>query len=192
MLKHVKLFEGYMNEVTAQITGVHTTEVPTELADIIKLSFELHTQLDAAKKTYENKLKEIQPTVDKYDAAIMKKLVELNSTTITVGGIITRLMKQAGKITNSYKTLWGEALKKVNAMTKKILLELQEAEKKQNADKFWLTFEKPGATANESVGEFAKKFAKWVSEVWNKLKDSIDGYIDSAKDLEKLAEELPK
>lgn len=191
MLKYVKLFESYLNEATIQVMATKNVKLGKGIEEEITLAQKLSEELQEMAEDFKKKFEPMKATLDKYDADIMEKLNSLNINAVKVGKITAKLQKKKGKLTDSYKTLWEKALDKVNEATKKVLMEIQTANKKQNPDSEWMEYEKEtneGLKEIKDLGEkFLSKIKKWTSSVWNKLKGSIDNHEEAVNDLEKLS-----
>ena len=200
-MKYVKLFESFLYEVET----AKTVKLDNSIKEKIKLAAELSAELKKLTDEYKKKIEPMQETLNKYDAEILTVLEGLSVSQAKVEDTIAKVMMQKGRMTDSYKTLWEEALKKVNDNTKKILLEMQAANKKKNPDKYWMEYTKESVSASELEGlnegwkeiakygkEFLNKMKTWVSDVWSKIKTAAKSYFSSVDNLEKVAAKVTK
>lgn len=195
MLKYVKLFESFINE--AEVTTTKTVKLNKNIQEKIKLAAELSAELIKLAADYKKKIEPMQDVLNKYDEEILNTLTTLSANQAKVEDVIAKVMMTKGRMTDSYKTLWEEALKKVNEATKKTLLELQAANKKQNPDKFWMEYDKTAANEGmKEIKEFGSKLIgklkTWASEVWSKIKAAVSDQEDAIKNLEAVAKKAPK
>ena len=136
MSKRIKLFEQFVNEAaTATVTIQKDIKISKSIEEKIKLAQSLTEELDKLQKEYAAKMKPLISTIEKYDEELIESFKKVGASTVKVQGvleneeIIAQLITTKGKTTYSYKSLWEEALKKFNEATKKVLLEMQEANK---------------------------------------------------------------
>jgi phosphate uptake regulator len=194
MLKYVKLYESFVAEAAnAAVTTTKSIKLNKGIEEKVELAADLSEQLKKLSKEYMEKIAPMQDTLNKYDAEILETLTSLNVNQATVNKIIAKVMVSKGRLSDSYKSLWEEALKKVNDATKTILLAMQQANKKQNPDKYWMEYDKKNEGLKE-IAEYGKDFVKkmkdWVSNVWKGLKEAILGHEKAVDNLETVAEKI--
>jgi len=199
MLKYVKLYESFLSEAQAEVTTTKTIKLNKGIQEKVKLAAELSSQLKHATADYEAKIKPMQEVLNKYDEEILNALTAVNANQAKVEDIIAKVMMAKGRMTDSYKTLWEEALKKMNDATRKTMLEIQAANKKQNPDKYWMEYVKEEAMTNEGFkdiqewgSKLVNKFKTWVKDVWSKVKNAIGEHEKAVDNLEAVAAKLPK
>ena len=208
MSKRIKLFEQFINEAaTATVTVQKDIKISKSIEEKIKLAQSMTEELDKLQKEYAAKMKPMISTIEKYDEELLEAFKKVGASTVKVQGvldneeIIAQLITTKGKTTYSYKTLWEEALKKFNEATKKVLLEMQDANKNIGKDKEHIEYMKSiidGKIENgklkESIASTAKEAVDWikgwVKKSLSKLKSLWEDYSDSADDLVKLGAEL--
>jgi hypothetical protein len=196
-LKFVKLYESFLAEA-ATVTTPKTIKLNKSIEEKVKLAAKLSADLKKMAAEYEEKLKPMQDVLNKYDEEILNTLTAAQATSAKVEDVIARVMMQKGRLTDSYKTLWEEALLKVNDSTKKALLEFQEQNKKQNPDKYWMEYVKESMT-NEGLkdikewgSELLNKVKTWAKDVWSKIKGALTNQEKAVDNLEAVANKLPK
>lgn len=196
MLKYVKLYESFLSE--AAVNSTKTVKLNKGIEEKIKLAAELSSELKKLSEEYKKKIDPMQEVLNKYDEEILNTLTGLSANSAKVEDIIAKVMMSKGRMTDSYKTLWEEALKKVNDKTRAVLLELQAANKKQNPDKYWMEYAKESQNANEGWKEIKDwgsnllgKMKAWVSEVWSKIKSAAKEQDAAVKNLEAVAAKAP-
>lgn len=202
MLKYVKLYESFLSEAQAaqaEVTTTKTIKLNKGIQEKVKLAAELSSQLKKATDDYQAKIKPMQEVLNKYDEEILNTLTTVNANQAKVEDIIAKVMMAKGRMTDSYKTLWEEALKKVNDSTRKTLLEIQTANKKQNPDKYWMEYVKEDAMTNEGFKDIQQwgstlvnKLKVWVKDVWSKIKIAVGEQEKAVDNLEAVAAKLPK
>ncbi len=195
MLKYVKLYESFLAEAI-EVTTTKTIKLNKGIEEKIKLAAELTAKLKKLSEEYMEKIKPMQDTLNKYDEEILNTLDSLKVNQAKVQDVIAKVMMSKGRLTDSYKTLWEEALKKVNDKTKTVLLELQAANKKQNPDKFWMEYAKDSNEGLKDIAQYGKEFLKkmkdWVSNVWSGVKKAIFGHKEAVENLEAVANKITK
>lgn len=198
MLKHVKLFESFITEAQAEVISTKTIKLDKSIQEEIELAGELAVEMKKMADEFEEKIKPMRELFNKYDTNILEKLTSLNVNQAKSGKIIAKVMMSKGRLTDSYKTLWEEALKKFNAATQKAMLALQMANKKQNPDKHWMEYTKESMT-NEGLkdikdwgSKLVNKVKTWATDVWAKVKDALTGHEKAVNDLELVAQKITK
>jgi hypothetical protein len=197
-LKFVKLYESFLAEAKADVTTTKTIKLNKGIEEKIKLAAELSAQLKKLTKEYTDKITPMQEILNKYDEEILNTLDTVKANQARVEDIIAKVMMAKGRMTDSYKTLWEEALKKVNDTTRKALLEMQAANKKQNPDKYWMEYLKTEST-NEGLkdmkqwgSELINKVKTWAKDVWSGIKAAFTDQTKAIDNLEAVANKLPK
>jgi hypothetical protein len=197
-MKHVKLYESFLSEAaTASVTTVKTVKLNKGIEEKIKLAEAMTKELKKLTAEYEEKLKPMQDVLNKYDEEILNTLTTLNTNSVKVDKIIARVMMQKGRLTDSYKTLWDAALKKVNEATKKSLLEIQAANKKINPDKYWMEYVAESAMTNEGLKDIKQwgsklvdKIKTWAKDVWSNIKNAVSDHTKAVDNLEEVANKI--
>lgn len=196
-MKFVKLYESFLTEAAkVEITTAKSVKLNKSIEDKIELAGELSKELKKLSEDYMAKIAPMQDTLNKYDAEILTTLEKLNVNQVTVNKTIAKVMVSKGRLSDSYKTLWEAALEKVNDTIKKVLLEFQAANKKQNPDKYWMSYEPKTNEGLKDVAKYGKEFLNkiktWISDVWKDLKASILGHEKAVENLETVAKKISK
>lgn len=184
MRQFVKNFENFLNEgkTTVTIPTEYDKKITKEMEDTIKKAAEYSKQLKELSDEFMKKINPIKSELEKLNKEVIQFLEEMNATQIKVDKIIAKLNITKGKTSISYKHLFEVALSKHNDNTKKLLLEYKEAIKKYNPDKIEVEYE-----ISEGIKEVMFAISNWLKTFWNKMKQAILSYKESAQVLEDLA-----
>lgn len=198
-LKFVKLYESFLAEAAATVNTTKTVRLNASIQEKIKLAAELSAELKKLAKEYADKITPMQEVLNKYDEEILNTLDGVKANQARVEDIIAKVMMQKGRLTDSYKALWEEALKKVNDSTRKALLEMQAANKKQNPDKYWMEYVKESAMTNEGLKDIKEwgsklidKLKTWAKDVWAGIKAAFTDQEKAIDNLEAVANKITK
>jgi len=199
-MNHVKLFESFLSEAkAAEVTTAKTMKLNKSIEEKIKLAADLSKDLKKLAEEYKAKIEPMQDVLNKYDEEILNTLTGLQKNQARVEDVIANVMMSKGRLTDSYKTLWEEALKKVNESTKKALLEIQAANKKQNPDKYWMEYVKESAMTNEGLKDIKEwgsklvdKIKTWAKDVRAGIKAAVGEQTKAVDNLEAVANKITK
>lgn len=192
-LKFVKLYESFLAEAATVVTA-KTVKLNKSIEEKIKLAAKLSEELKKMAKDYEEKMKPMQEVLNKYDEEILNTLTTAQTNSVTVEQTIAKVMMQKGRLTDSYKTLWEEALLKVNDSTRKALLEFQAANKNQNPDKYWMEYKtNEGLKDIKDMGAaLINKIKTWAKDVWAKVEDALGMHDKAVEQFEMTANKILK
>jgi len=186
MSKRVHSFPEFLAEakkVEATVTGTMTADIPKSLKDKILIAAKISKEIDEIMTEMKKKLDPMQAELTKYSTEILNAMDAVGATKMTIDNVTARIEMSKGRITTSYKNAIDEGLKVLNKAGQKALMELIEANTKQNPDKYSMSYE-----IEEGIKDVAKSVAAWFRDVWSKVKAAISGYSDAAKHLEEVVD----
>ncbi len=192
-MKHVKLFETFLNEeASIEVTTTKTIKLKKGIEEQIKMAAAMKKELAALIKEHEEKIRPIVLTLEKNEEEILDTLKKMNISQVKVDKTIAKVMFKKGRLSDSYSKLWEEALKKVNENTQKVLLELQASRKKTNPDHWSLEYETSEGLKDvmNKGAEYLTKAKEWFKTTWKKMKASFNEYFDAVDDFEKVGEKI--
>ena len=168
--------------IREEIKIIHEAiESDKDLENEIRTYMNNKKSLDKLKAEYEKVINDItqqQKSLDIMFKEIKKYMERFNISEKIIDNWIAKLEEKLKykKITPDYKTLWEEAIKKVNAQTKKVLDQLMDANKelKKNEKKLELTIELS------------------IKDIVKSIYEKIKGWFNSIVNYEKIAKSLPK
>jgi hypothetical protein len=177
VLKNVKMFEEFVNEVTAEVSSPRKLRVPKQFEEDVMLASKLAAEI-AEMSDKIKKISKMLQSKEESAGGIVETMEKYGANAIKVGKVLVELEKIPGKETKSWKGI-AEGLEKLIPDMQKAVEKLHEANTHPAVEKLAVKY----SIEESVVGDLLKSAGAWLLSWGKKIKEALPAFEESAEDL---------
>ena len=172
-LKNVKMFEEFVNEVTAEVSSPRKLRVPKQFETDVNIAAKLASEIAEMSEKIK-KIAKVLESKERSAGGIVETMEKYGANAIKVGNILVELEKIPGKETKSWKGI-AEGLERLIPDMHKVIAKLHEANTHPAVEKLAVKY----SIEESFIGDIWKSIGTWFTGWGKKIKDMLPSFEES-------------